>query len=455
MRKFLLSIFSMLLLATFAANAATEKKATIWTGEQEFASDWSNNIMFSSDNLPTLTAGDELHFTVTAIADPSGWPQIKLNRYDWQDFATALSYGLWDETAPCEAVITLTKEAIDEITESGGFVLFGAGYTCTEISLYGQVAGSLTTDVWTGTQECTDSWSGNVTIASSKLPTLTAGDEIEIEVSAISSTCDWPQVKIAQYTWADFTTNISIGLWDATAPCTVSTALTQNNIDEIASSGGIVVFGAGYTMTKISVVKRSEAVSVAESGYSTYCPLNNGMDFSSVEESIAAYKATVSGDQVTLTRVEQVAKGEGVLLRNMTDEQGCTVNVPYSNDAEAQADNAFVGVETETTLYPEADDKYNFVLTSISGQPGFHLATKGGTHIAAGKAYLPIDKSNFSDTDSAKQLYISFSDDATAVLPIVFEPTKSTGRTYNIAGQRVDKSYRGLVITDGHVSIQK
>lgn len=259
MRKILLFVFSMLLLVTSAANAATEKKATIWTGEQEFASDWSNNIMFSIDQLPTLTAGDELHFTVTAIADPSGWPQIKLNRYDWVDFATALSFGLWDQTAPCEGVIALTQEAIDEITESGGFVLFGAGYTCTEMSLYGQAGESSSTDVWTGEQECTDSWGGSVMIPSSDLPELAVGDEIAIEVSAISSTCEWPQVKIAQYTWTDFTTNISIGLWDATAPCTVSVALTQDNIDEIASSGGIVVYGAGYTMTKISI-KQAKAI---------------------------------------------------------------------------------------------------------------------------------------------------------------------------------------------------
>lgn len=253
MKKLLLLTLSLLVLALNAATAATEKKATIWTGEQEFPSDWSKYLMISSDQLPTLTAGDELHFTVTAIGDPSGWPQIKINRYDWNDFATVLSYGLWSETAPCEGVIALTQEAIDEITESGGFVAFGADYTCTEISLYGQVGTTSSSVVWSGTQECSDAWSGNVAIPVSDLPTLAVGDEIVVEVSTISSTCDWPQIKMGQYDWTDFTTGINIGLWDQTAPCTVSAALTQDNVDEINSSGGIVVYGAGYTMTQISV----------------------------------------------------------------------------------------------------------------------------------------------------------------------------------------------------------
>jgi len=269
MRKSLLLVLSMLLLAVGATTAATEKKATIWTGELVCPSDWSANIMLSNDQLPTLTAGDELHFTVTEIGDASGWPQIKLSKYDWKDFTTPLTYGLWDATAPVEALIALTQEAIDELSEAGGIVVYGAGYTCTEISLYGQAGESSSSVAWTGTQECTDSWSGSVMIPLSDLPTLSVGDEVEIEVSAISSTCDWPQVKISKYDWTDFTTNISIKLWDKTAPCTVSTALTQDNVDEINSSGGMVVFGAGYTMTQISIkqakkVEEGENVNVWE-----------------------------------------------------------------------------------------------------------------------------------------------------------------------------------------------
>ena len=177
----------------------------------------------------------------------------------------------------------------------------------------------------------------------------------------------------------------------------------------------------------------SESVTVTSAGYATYCS-NSALDFTNTN--IKAYVGTKTGDKLTFTPVTQVPANTGLLL---VYKDGKTEDVPVIASASAVEDNCLVGVNEETTI-----DSNAYILNVVNGGAGFY---KAGTHTTLGahKAYIPAAVGG-----SVKGFTIDFEDDATGIS--LMEDGRSQmedGAIYNLAGQRLSKTQKGINIVNG------
>ncbi len=111
---------------------------------------------------------------------------------------------------------------------------------------------------------CADDWSsGYALIEKAALSGATAGDQINVYVTAISNGTDWPQVYLqfvnASWSWVDFADTHNYALAGQTAPHKASIELTQAMIDSVAAGNYMVVKGAGYTANKITLTHEQKA----------------------------------------------------------------------------------------------------------------------------------------------------------------------------------------------------
>ena len=163
---------------------------------------------------------------------------------------------------------------------------------------------------------------------------------------------------------------------------------------------------------------------------------------------IAAYKATVSGSTVTLTKVTTVPAGEAVLLRSL-DGGAAETTVPVAvYGAWAAADNELVGAYKAITVNQVDGDYTNFVLSKEGDVVGFFKAKTsgdGGTTVGAGKAYLPVLTAGLSE---ARRVSVVFDDETTAIETIQTSKTTADGY-YDLQGRRVTQPTKGLYIVNG------
>lgn len=175
------------------------------------------------------------------------------------------------------------------------------------------------------------------------------------------------------------------------------------------------------------------AVTVGEGGnamFSATCAI----DFSLTPE-VEAYVVTdVKGNYTELAQVTAVPAGTGVLLKAKAGNYKLAP-VP---EAEAVQKNLLVAVDEDYTI--AASDVQNIwsLATDDKGQACF--TSVAGTVVEAGSAYLSVA----SDKD-----YI-YLDKATGLRGINVAATLDTkAPMYNVAGQKVDASYKGIVIQNG------
>lgn len=175
------------------------------------------------------------------------------------------------------------------------------------------------------------------------------------------------------------------------------------------------------------------AITVGEGGkamFSATCAI----DFSLTPE-VEAYVVTdVNGNYTELAQVTAVPAGTGVLLKAKAGNYKLAP-VP---EAEAVQKNLLVAVDEDYTI--AASDVQNIwsLATDDKGQACF--TSVAGTVVEAGSAYLSVA----SDKD-----YI-YLDKATGLRGINAAATIDTkAPMYNVAGQKVDASYKGIVIQNG------
>lgn len=182
-------------------------------------------------------------------------------------------------------------------------------------------------------------------------------------------------------------------------------------------------------------------------GIMTYCATKD-LDFSTAKtDSLEAYKATVSTDGVlTFTRLMQVGKGEGVVLRT---RDGVTTaakdSILIAEGLQRQFENALVGLLDTKTISPKETIEGAEYTNYVMGATGNFERIGADTMLQAREAYLRV-KSSIADNYSFLVPNIS-SETSVAVLPI--GQGDGTTDCYNLAGQRVNPSYRGVVILDG------
>lgn len=218
--------------------------------------------------------------------------------------------------------------------------------------------------------------------------------------------------------------------WYATSTGVTSLVLTET--DATNRIGGMKV----YLNTSSVPVSISSATGFAT--VFTYAPL----DFSTLSSELKAYTATVSGNTVTLTQVDNVPANTGIVLKGDVK----THNVPVIASSTTEKGD-LTGSVTEDLVYDSEATKDYFYLGINAGKAQFKRLTSGS--IGAGKAYLALDKST-----TARELDVVF-DETTGVRQIENGELKMENSFFNLAGQRVANPTKGLYIVNGKKVIIK
>lgn len=159
---------------------------------------------------------------------------------------------------------------------------------------------------------------------------------------------------------------------------------------------------------------------------------------------LTAYKATVTGDNVTFEEVTgSVPAGEGLLLKATAAD---TYTVPVSSSLPDDIDNALVGVTKETTV----DGAGIFVLYADDTHPIGFYKTGAAFTVSANTAYLPADV-----VPNEARTFIALDEEATGIAEMEAVKNVENAKFYNLAGQRVAMPTKGMYIVNGKKVIMK
>lgn len=234
-----------------------------------------------------------------------------------------------------------------------------------------------------------------------------------------------------------------------------STKYTEAEFTVYATTGSLYINGAnsGTEKTNLStsfdyvLIKRigdaTVSKSISAAGWATYCS-PYALDFSNVE-GLTAYivKGADAEGNLAKTEVTTVPANTGVLLKGAAGDYNISVVASSSTDV---TDNKMVGVTAETKLAATG----GWVLMD-SPSLGFYCNTNEFT-LGANTAYIPVDEDDFKTppTEGAKTRFFSLDgEDATAINGIKGEKNADNAAIYNLAGQRVNGGYKGIVIKNG------
>lgn len=218
---------------------------------------------------------------------------------------------------------------------------------------------------------------------------------------------------------------------------------TLNGLKWIGASPSIVFTSNnnGKDLTSITVkYTKLESLTPAASGYATYAA-DYAVNYS--EQDLKAYTVKVATDNSKVSATPftgVVPAGKAVLVKG-TAGQKYTLT-PATTAADETFDTDLLASDGTVT----ADGAQHFAFGTKNGVSGFKLV-KSGVAIPAKKGYLLISNAG------AKEFF-AFEGETTGISTVETAPA-TDGNVYNMAGQRVSKSYKGLVIVGGKKYLNK
>lgn len=204
-------------------------------------------------------------------------------------------------------------------------------------------------------------------------------------------------------------------------------------------SSQVVTFTVSDTKKlKNITVKYAETLTASAKGYATYSA-DYAVNYS--ELGLTAYTLTVDETNKTVTAktfTGVVPAGGAVLVKG-------DVSKAYTLTPATTEGDANFATDLQTGATTADGTQYGF--TTKFGTPAF-AQVKSGQEIPAKKGYIVLNGA------SAAKYSICFGDEATGIHTI--EATSAANAAmYNLAGQRVDKAYKGIVIVNGKKYLNK
>jgi len=206
---------------------------------------------------------------------------------------------------------------------------------------------------------------------------------------------------------------------------------------------------ASATYVKSLTITRKNSVTLnnksgATYGFSTFCSPNNF-----TVTGATAYKASLDEGKLNLTEIEGIIPaGAGVILAG---EPGATVNIAYTtSDATADMEgNALSGTTARTeTATLKGSNTYFYAFQNTTNT--FKEYT--GTYFPANKAYVVSNTAT-----SSREMTMEFGE-TTGISNLIVNDNANIDANapmYNLAGQKVSKNYKGIVIVNGKKYVRK
>lgn len=183
---------------------------------------------------------------------------------------------------------------------------------------------------------------------------------------------------------------------------------------------------------------KTETLKTSAKGYATYSA-DYAVNYS--ELGLTAYTLTVDESKNTVTAKEftgVVPAGGAVLVKGDASKAYTLTPATTEGDATFTTDLKTGATKADGTQYG---------FTSKSGTPAF-AQVQPGQDIPAKKGYIVLNGA------SAAKYSICFDDEATGIHTIE-AASAANAAMYNLAGQRVDKAYKGIVIVNGKKYLNK
>lgn len=233
---------------------------------------------------------------------------------------------------------------------------------------------------------------------------------------------------------------ITLSAGDKTITGTENSSISLTTTSDIPFT---IKTGSQYAVVKtIRVVPNSapetETLTTSAKGYATYSA-DYAVNYS--ELGLTAYTLTIDESKNTVTAKEftgVVPAGGAVLVKG--DASKAYTLTPATTEGDATFATAL-----KTGATTANGTQYGF--TSKSGTPAFAQVVSG-QDIPAKKGYIVLKGA------SAAKYSICFDDEATGIHTIE-AASAANAAMYNLAGQRVDKAYKGIVIVNGKKYLNK
>lgn len=199
-----------------------------------------------------------------------------------------------------------------------------------------------------------------------------------------------------------------------------------------------------FTM-KIKSLTRTSILNMPSSGFATFCA-SYSVDYGSLGLEAYAVKLNADKKAVTLEKIEGVVPaGKAVLLKGTPGES-------YKLTTGAGTEAVFdTDLKVSDGTATSSDKIAVYGLATVDGQDGFYKASAGAT-IPVKCAYLEV-----ANSANLARFYSlgDHSGSTTGITSVKNEAAGNNAPMYNLAGQSVDKGYKGIVIKNGKKIVLK
>ena len=202
-----------------------------------------------------------------------------------------------------------------------------------------------------------------------------------------------------------------------------------------------ITVGVATRFVKMDIYYSPIESTVSSARYATFClPYN-----ATIPDGLTAYTATDNDESVKLTAKEggKIAAGEGVVLEG---DEGTYTFVAAEGSVKTTAGNQMVGVTKDTKL-TGADNAYMLTRKKEDGSIAFRLLKTDYT-LGANKAYLKLEN------NARNLISVVWDDNATGIYDLSEKKEENDGAIYNLAGQKLTRTQKGINIINGKLVIK-
>lgn len=413
----------------------------------------------------TYDANTVHRFTVNfGEAVPAGF-KFRIYTPDGEDEGDA------DDETFVEIAAGVTSASVDIDYEYNNIDLVNTGGTYQTInvsSITRTIIAKTTTCLWSGDPFDLGEWSSNLNLSGDSKPSaissLQKGDILTVNYTVKAAGTINFQVCNDGYTKLGDAAGKYAEGQTASATGKLTFAVSDVFDVECAQEKGIIINGSNVYINSIYLTHYEDhtalttvPLTISSNLVATFSSYKN-LDFSGLANVTAYYASSVDTEnkQVTMRKVTKARAGTGLYI---VGEEG-TYDIPIcsTEGLDEITSNALIAVVTASDVEvsnKDSNGKYNYILAANNtgdANPGFYKVATAKHNLKKHKAYLQTTADITPTGTGNARVNLVFGDESetTGIGNVDVNANENIDAPmYNLAGQRVGKSYKGIVIVNG------
>jgi hypothetical protein len=233
----------------FSKVVGKETVTNLFTGSNTFDWGWEHRILRPNTAFASIHEGDRIQFTYTSGAN--GQCQVRVQESNAELAETGEYAAITQNQAePTNFSFVLRAEDMEKVMQNGLY-FHGNDYTITSIDLYTYAQQIMVETELNSGAEVID-WDAAHWEHNAGLPTLAAGDELRVVLSAKDESDNY-QIYF-KYDWENEHALAVTGI-DAIVPKVYSVTLTAEQAAAINAAGKLFVNGTGVTLSRFAIAQ--------------------------------------------------------------------------------------------------------------------------------------------------------------------------------------------------------